>query len=142
VRSFYDVNALIALFDPQHIFREKASSWHQAHFREGWATCPITENGLLRIVCQPKYANPSTVGILRTQLQKATASDFHQFWSDDITLIDPSVVNPAFALTSAMLTDVYLLALAVKNGGRLVTLDARINIESVIGAKPEHLVVL
>jgi uncharacterized protein len=142
VRSFYDVNVLIALFDPQHIARKKASAWHEAHFREGWATCPITENGLLRIVCQPKYSNPSTVSTLRTQLQKATASEFHQFWSDDVSLADSRLIDENALLTSSMLTDVYLLMLAVKNNGRLVTLDSRISTSAVIGATPEHLVVL
>jgi uncharacterized protein len=142
VRSFYDVNVLIALFDPQHIAREKARAWHEAHYREGWATCPITENGLLRIVSQPKYGNPSTVSTLRTQLQKATASEFHQFWSDDVSLADSRLIDANAPLTSSMLTDVYLLMLAVKNKGRLVTLDSRISTSAVIGAKSEHLVVL
>ncbi len=116
--------------------------WHQENYRDGWATCPITQNGLLRIVSQPKYTYPNSVAQLRIQLKKATGSEFHQFWPDDISLADDATVDTNFALTSGMLTDVYLLALAVKNQGRLITLDSKIFRSAVRGAQEEHLLAI
>ena len=57
MRALLDVNVLIALLDPDHIFNTQVKTWvHQTP--GGWATCPITENGLVRIVCGPSYPNP------------------------------------------------------------------------------------
>ncbi len=142
MRSLYDVNVLIALFDPQHTQHAKAKTWHESVGQAGWATCPITQNGLLRIVSQPRYTNPASVAELLGLLGNATADPSHQFWPDDISLAATGMLNPKTALTSGALTDVYLLLLAVKHKGRLVTLDTRIRREAVIGASAEQLVVL
>ena len=66
----------------------------------------------------------------------------HAFWPDDISIADPAVFDHARILGPRQLTDVYLLALAVKNGGRLVTFDRGIPLAAVRGATPEHLVAL
>ena len=142
MRALYDVNVLIALFDPQHTQHTKARTWHEGVGQTGWATCPITQNGLLRIISQPRYTNPASVAELLGLLSNATADPSHQFWPDDISLATAGVLNPKIVLTAGALTDVYLLGLAVKQSGRLVTLDARIARGAVIGARPEHLVVL
>jgi uncharacterized protein len=142
VRSLYDVNVLIALFDPQHTQHAKAKAWHEGVGQTGWATCPITQNGLLRIVSQPRYTHPATVAELLALLNKATEDKSHEFWPDDISLASTGTLNSRIALTSGALTDVYLLALAVKHSGCLVTLDTRISRAAVTGARGEHLVVL
>ena len=61
---------------------------------------------------------------------------------DDISLRDTALIDPAAILGPKQITDVYLLALAVKNGGRLVTFDHRISFAAVRGAEARHLVVL
>ena len=142
MRSLYDVNVLIALFDPQHTQHAKARTWHEGVGQTGWATCPITQNGLLRIVSQPRYTNPVSVAELLGLLRSATADPSHQFWPDDISLANAGVLNPKTVLTAGTLTDVYLLGLAVKQSGRLVKLDTRIARDAVIGAKLEHMMVL
>ena len=142
MRSLYDVNVLIALFDPQHTQHAKAKKWHEGVGQTGWATCPITQNGLLRIVSQPRYTNPASLNELLTLLNKATADASHDFWPDDISLATPGILNPKVMLTSGAVTDVYLLALAVKHAGRLVTLDTRISRDKVVDARAEHLVLL
>ncbi len=63
----------------------------------------------------------------------------HQFWPDSVSLIRPSVLKPEQAITSKQITDLYLLALAVSRGGRLVTFDVRISSASVVGADHRHL---
>ena len=75
-------------------------------------------------------------------LNKAAADASHDFWPDDISLATPGILNPKVMLTSGAVTDVYLLALAVKHAGRLVTLDTRISRETVVDACAEHLVLL
>jgi len=142
VRSLYDVNVLIALFDPQHTQHAKAKAWHEGVGQTGWATCPITQNGLLRIASQPRYTNSASVAELLGHLGNATADPSHQCWPDDILLATAGMLNANVVLISGALTDVYLLALAVKHHGRLVTLDTRISRETVIGTRTEHIVVL
>lgn len=142
MRALYDVNMLIALFDPQHTQHIKARSWHATHGRVGWATCPLTQNGLLRIVSQPRYTNAATVAELLALLQPAVADPAHRFWPDDISLVTPGTLNTGRALTSGAITEVYLLALATHHKGRLVTLDTRISIEAVAPARSQNLVVL
>ena len=51
MRYLLDVNVLIALIDTAHIHHEIAHEWFAK--RGEWATCAITENGLLRIVAFP-----------------------------------------------------------------------------------------
>jgi len=141
VRALYDVNVLIALFDPQHTQHAKATAWHAAN-TAGWASCPITQNGLLRIVSQPRYTNPAPVAELRPRLALATTATNHLFWPDDISLASVGVLHDGALITAGALTDLYLLALAVRHSGRLVTLDSRIRYTAVIGATPGHLVTL
>jgi len=141
VRALYDINVLIALFDPQHTQHAKATAWHAAN-PDGWASCPITQNGLLRIVSQPRYPNPAPVGVLRPRLAHATAGANHQFWPDDISLASVGVLHDGALITAGALTDLYLLALAVRHSGCLVTLDTRVRYTAVIGATPGHLVAL
>ena len=142
MRALYDVNVLIALFDPQHTQHTKAKKWHVESHARGWASCPLTQNGLLRIVSQPRYTNPATVVELLALLKRATADPSHEFWPDDISLATNGTLQPNALLTASAITDIYLLALAVKHEGRLVTLGTRLSRSSVVGATPVHLVVL
>jgi toxin-antitoxin system PIN domain toxin len=116
--------------------------WWAPNISAGWATCPLTENGFARIMSQPRYKKPVTttfaIDLLAEQMNKAD----HAFWPDDISLRDSSRFNPSRILGPNQITDVYLLALAVKNGGRLVTFDRGIPLAAVRGAEPRHLVVI
>jgi toxin-antitoxin system PIN domain toxin len=136
-----DVNVLIALFDPDHIHHEPAHVWLADHRSEGWATCPLTENGVVRILSNPAYsATAERPARVVERLGAFRASGDHVFWPDDVSLCDPA----AFHLTVGhrRLTDVYLLALARAHGGRLVTFDRSIPVAAVRGARAEHLLVV
>ena len=78
------------------------------------------------------------LGVLREQI----AGLDHEFWPDDITITDDQLFDHGFILGPNQITDVYLLGLAVKNGGRLVTFDRGLPLKAVRGAEPKHLVVL
>ncbi|MDO9124550.1 MAG: VapC toxin family PIN domain ribonuclease, partial [Deltaproteobacteria bacterium] len=52
-----DVNLLLALSDPMHIHHELAHRWFAEKGHQAWATCPLTENGFIRIASHPNYPN-------------------------------------------------------------------------------------
>jgi toxin-antitoxin system PIN domain toxin len=120
-----DVNVLLALADPLHVHHEAAHSWFASRGRRRWATCPVTENGFVRIASHPSYPNrPGEASVALDLLRGMCATDGHSFWSDSISLRDTSSSDTS--LTHGRVTDVYLLALAVSNRGRLATLDQHI----------------
>lgn len=127
-----DVNVLIALIDPSHVQHEQAHDWFARTGRQGFATCPITENGLLRIVGHPKYPNsPGTPGVVMKSLAAIRALEGHAFWPDDISLADSRHVDAARLSSHAQLTDSYLLALATAHGGRLASMDRKLVVDVV-----------
>lgn len=131
--TLLDVSVLIALGDAGHEHEAAAMHFfeHQA-VPGGWATCPLTENAFLRILGHPNYPRtPGSPDAARRILMRLIASPGHQFWADDLSLGD-SLRLPALP-PSKSLTDFYLLALAVKHGGRFATLDANINAAQVPG---------
>ena len=139
MRALLDVNVLIALLDADHVHHDAARTWLKDHIELGWASCPITQNGVLRIMSQTSYPNSLTTGAVAERLRTATQARHHRFWPDSVSLIRPAVLKPEQAITSKQITDLYLLALAVSRGGRLVTFDARISSASVVGADDRHL---
>ena len=135
-RYLLDVNVLIALIDPAHLQHDAAHAWFGRTGQRSFATCPITENGLLRIVGHPKYPNspgpPSAVARALTGLRDLPG---HRFWADSISLLDKSSVDISLLSNHARVTDSYLLALARANGGKLATFDHRLGTEAVAEGK-------
>lgn len=142
MRSLLDVNVLIALLDAAHAHHARARAWISDHIEQGWASCPLTQNGCLRILAQPRYSNPLPLVDAGARLRAAQATKWHSFWSDSISVLDQSHIDLTRVHGSTQLTDVYLLALAVQNNGRLVTFDQRIALSSVIGATRDNLITL
>ena len=140
--ALLDVNVLLALFDLDHPHHPAANSWWNGEQGQGWATCPLTQNGFVRIVSSRGYRRPlpidEAIRLLRSQL----LTPGHVFWPDDISVSDPALFDQGQLLGPNQITDAYLLALAVKNGGRLVTFDRSIKLDAVRGAEPKHLVVV
>ena len=141
--ALLDVNVLVALFDPAHIHHDIAHEWFGACRAEGWATCPLTENGLVRVLSNPAYpGRRTTVADAGERLKNLTRSDGHTFWGDHLSFLDDSIIERARLSGHRQIKDVYLLALAVANGGRLVTFDQGLPIGAVLGAGPDDVVVL
>lgn len=131
-----DVNVLLALFDPHHVHHEPAQAWFAAESSQGWATCPITENGFIRIASQPSYpSSPGDTTVVRSLLAELCRSDHHAFWPDAVSLRDESMFDPGYLVPPNHLTDVYLLGLAVRQHGRLITFDRRIPSAAVRGGR-------
>lgn len=140
--ALLDASVLIALFDVGHVHHDIAHDWFADNRARGWATSPLTENALLRIVSNPNYgSNWERTPILATRLRAFCATADHNFWPDTLSLRDSAV----FDLTQASqqhLTDVYLLGLAKTNGGVLATFDRTIPLKAVVGASPDLLEVI
>jgi toxin-antitoxin system PIN domain toxin len=127
-----DINLLIALSDSMHIHHEAAHQWFGAKGQNAWATCPITENGFLRIASHPKYPNrPGDIAAVLSILRQFCESSGHQFWAEDISILD--IISTDTVLTHAQLTDIYLAGLAHHNQGKLATLDRHIPLSVVPG---------
>ena len=141
-RFLIDINVLIALIDPAHVQHDRAHEWFAVSGRKAWASCPLTENGVLRIVGHARYPNsPGTPAAVGELLKALCALPGHDFWPDDITLLDPSRVDASRLLDSAQVTDSYLLALASAHGGQLATFDQRLVADAVLnGGQALHLI--
>ena len=142
MRALLDVNVLIALLDSQHVHHANARQWLRDNIRDGWATCPITQNGCLRIMAQPGYPNSLPTQVVAQRLGEAIDTGYHRFWPDDASLLDSDIVDWRRIVGPRQITDVYLLALATAREGRFVTFDARIAPESVLGARDPNYCVI
>ena len=142
MRALLDVNVLVALFDANHSLHAPALRWFDEHGDAGWASCPITQNGCVRVMSQPGYPERVPIVNVMERLRHATAHRAHEFWPDDASLLDERAIDGTRVHGPNQLADVYLLALAVAHGGRLVTLDQTIPMAAVRGAQRKHLVVI
>lgn len=135
-----DVNVLVALIDPAHVAHDDAHRWFAAR-QKGFATCPITENGVIRIIGHARYPHsPGTVEVAKIVSQFKRLAD-HEFWPDDLSLTGSPDVDVEEILTSAQITDSYLLALAKAHGGQLATFDRKLSTAAVRGgAEALHLI--
>lgn len=140
MRALLDINVLIALLDGGHSHHARALDWFLAHAESGWASCPLTQNGCLRILSHPGYPRPLPLLAVAERLRTFTAGPAHQFWPDSLSSLDPQVLLLERIHGPAQITDSYLLALAVAHEGRFVTFDERIAVATVPGATAGHLV--
>lgn len=141
--ALLDVNVLVALFDPEHVHHELAHDWFADGGAEAWATCPVTENGCIRVLSNPAYhAGHLRPDAIVKLLRRFCGGRGHHFWDDSVSLLDRSLVDLALARGHAQLTDVYLLALAHRRGGCLATFDRSIPLKAVVGASRSALRVI
>lgn len=142
MRGLLDVNVLIALLDAGHIHHGLASRWLADHIDGGWASCPLTQLGCIRVMSQPAYPNVQPVAQVAERLRAAAETAHHAFWSADADVLAKETVGWSDLLTSRHATDAYLLALAVAHGGRFVTFDRHVPMRAVPAAESRHLVVI
>jgi len=141
--ALLDVNVLIGLLDPAHVTHEEAHAWFSRHRRQGWATSPVTLNRCVRILSNPAYLSvEATPAQVVSHLRRFCEAKDHHFWQDSLAITDPRVFVPEMIGGHAKITDACLLALAVRNGGRLATFDRSIPIKAVVGARPENVELL
>jgi len=142
MRALLDVNVIIALLDAGHVMHRAARRWMADELEQGWASCAITQNAVLRIMSQPAYPNAQPVAQVAARLQEACNDSSHVFWADEISLLGDGVIHWDRMLGHRQITDAFLLALAAARGGRFVSFDRRIRTDLVRAAKAEHLCVI
>ena len=124
--ALLDVNALIALIDSDHVGHPAMSRWFRRYHRAGWATCPLTENGTVRVLSQASYPSgartPMEVVEVLIALKAAFAQSY-EFWPDDLSLSDSALFDPALIAGSRQVTDAYLLGVASHHKAILVSFD-------------------
>ena|SRR5438105_1374542 len=114
-----DVNVLVALAWPTHEHHRIAEDWFAACRDDGWATCPFTQTGFVRLSSNKKltkYARTPRRAV--KLLGKMMSDESHIFWPDDLMITDSKFIALERLRGHGQVTDPYLLGLALKNGGR------------------------
>ncbi|HEY2415316.1 MAG TPA: TA system VapC family ribonuclease toxin [Pirellulaceae bacterium] len=137
-----DINVLIALFDAAHPHHEPAHRWFAAIGKQSWATCPMTENGFVRIVSNPAYGSiatsPENAALhLRTFCTEPGCI----FWPNTLSITEPAIFDLSHLRGHQQVSDLYLAGLALVRGGKLATFDASIPVAALIGG-PHNVVEL
>lgn len=142
-RVLLDVNVLIALLDDAHVFSRRANEWLGAAPRR-IATCPIVENGVIRIMSAPSYSatHRATPEQIADGLRSLAEAMDHEFWSDDVSVLDETLVDFSRLHGHRQVTDAYLLALAVRHGGAIASFDTALPVSAVRGAGRKHLLAI
>ncbi len=124
-QALLDVNVLVALAWPNHVHHWAASRWFIDAHRDGWATCPVTESGFIRVSSNrrviPDARSPREAAEVFRQMRQIEG---HVFWPDDVQLASAPEVDVGRIQGYRQVTDVHLLVLAARNGGRLVSFDS------------------
>ncbi len=119
-----DVNVLVALAWPNHIHHEFAHEWFEKNHEKGWATCPVTQSGFVRVSSNRSIIQEGkTPAEALVLLQRITDVDGHVFWFDDVDLTRTETIAPERIQGYRQVTDAHLLSLAIRHGGRLATFD-------------------
>ncbi|MFM9881011.1 MAG: PIN domain-containing protein [Burkholderiaceae bacterium] len=140
MRYLLDVNVWVALFDDAHVHNSLALAFMRKP-KIKIATCPIIENGVIRVMNMPAYSKFGAVGFetVRNKLRDVCQSLDHEFWADHLSLRDDKLIDWPRVLGHNQITDAYLLALAVAHKACLVTLDHRVALSTVHGAAGDNL---
>ena len=119
-----DVNVLVALSWPGHEAFARSHRWFARHAAAGWATCPITQAGFVRVVSNPAFSMLTiTPREALANLAITMKHAGHHFWRDDISLQQSTASFASRMVGHQQITDAYLLGLAIHHKGKLITLD-------------------
>ena len=123
--ALLDVNVMVALAWPNHVHHETARQWFAEHREEGWATCPLTEAGFVRVSCNPSAVQHTvTPSDAIAMLERLRRLESHSFWPLDKSVVDLPMEIVTRLQGYRQITDAVLLAVAMRRGGRLATLDS------------------
>jgi len=112
-------HVLVALHDPAHPNHEDAHRWFGRNRKRGWATCPVTMNGCVRVLSDPAYPTvAATPAEAASRLSVVCADPGHEFWTDSVSLLDEALFRLQAITGHRQITDIYLLGLAVRHGGK------------------------
>jgi toxin-antitoxin system PIN domain toxin len=136
--ALLDVNVLIALAWPNHIHHDKALLWFEEHQSRGWATCPLTESGFVRVSSNKRLLPEARTPVEAIELlRRMTGLEHHEFWTDDVSIARSSLVDGERIVGHNQVTDAHLVALAIQREGRLATFDRGVAQAVPRSASPE-----
>jgi len=140
LRYLLDVNVWIALLDEAHVHHSHALAFMTSPALK-IASCPLVENGVIRILNLPGYSKFGPVGFdkVSRKLRDICADMDHEFWPDSVSLRTVGMIDWSPVLGHNQITDSYLLALVKANQGCLVTLDHRVTLSTVVGAAAQNI---
>lgn len=133
---------LAALFAPDHVHHELAHDWSGEERHAGWAICPITETGLVRLLTNPRVHEGVAVAEVIDRLRRLQSDSAHEWWEANVSFADVTVFRPTALRGHRQVTDLYLAGLAHSRGGKLVTFDRGVLCNAVVDAKPSLVEVL
>lgn len=110
-----DANVLIALLVPEHVHHDAAEAW-LVGMSDRFATCPITEGSLVRLVIREGQSAETA----KTLVTGVAAHPRHEFWPDSLSYGDVRLTG---VVGHRQVTDAYLAQLARSHSGRLATFD-------------------
>lgn len=123
-RYLLDLNSLIALADPDHEFHQAVHKWFQSFGKSDWGVCPLTESGFVRVTTKPAYRPASrTIAQATAILADFARGPGYRYWpiTENWSALTAPFSSRLFG--HQQVTDAYLLGLAVKHKGVLVTFD-------------------
>lgn len=132
--ALLDINVLVALAWPNHVHHSSARKWFREQREAGWATCPTTENGFIRISSNarimPEARSPREAALFLRDLTKLKG---HVFWPEETSMLDNRWIPLEKIHTYRQVTDAHLLSLAIRNKGFLSTFD-----RGILGLLPKN----
>lgn len=135
------MNVLVALAWPNHVHHRQAVTWFVGIREDGWATCPITESGFVRVSSNARVLpDARTPAEARALLAVLRTKGRHRFWEDDVSVAEDPCGVFAAAVGHRQITDAHLLTLAIRRGGALATFDR--GIMTLAAAHPDHVVLI
>lgn len=138
-----DVNVLVALAWPNHVHHQAARQWFDDHHRDGWATCPLTESGFVRVSANRRVMPIATTPPQAIRLlSEMTGLEGHTFWTDETSIARSRWIAAEMLVGHGQVTDAHILAVTLSHGGRLVTFDGGIAEILPAGASKDVLLVL
>lgn len=142
MRIFPDVNVLIALFDASHQHHQLAKREFTKFLSTGWCTCPLIQNGFIRIISNPSYLNNMTVAESTNLLKSAVDSTNHTYLDQTVSLLDAHRFETTKLLSHKQITDLFLIGMAIHHDVKLLTFDRNIPTHAAVGFKDRHLIVI
>lgn len=142
MRALLDVNVLIALLDAGRVHHRLATDWLGARLEHGWASCPLTQNGCIRIFSNPAYPNAVPAAQIADRLAETTRRPAHAFWPDAISLLEPNRLAWERILSSRQVTNAAWWRWRSNEAGGCVSLDRGVPVAAVRNAQSRHVVVL
>jgi hypothetical protein len=122
--ALLDVNVLVALAWPNHVHHAAAHTWFAGQRSRGWATCPLTESGFVRVSSNPRLTSDARRPAEAIELlRRMVTLPGHAFWGDETSLATSPHVAGERLIGYRQVTDAHLLAVALAHEGRVATFD-------------------